>query len=197
MKKTRKILATTILATTIGLSTLVFAACSPTADSTTKPSVTTTAPATTKPSTTAPATTKPSTTAPATTAPSTTQPGGGGGMAQGGTLENTGEVLFTKEESGEGGFGGPATLMLYSDGTLKCGPKTGEWYYDKEARLLTIAAVGNSRIDNRPDADGKFTIVINYYASDHYFDTTISDFEAAIGSNKGKEVASWIGQYKD
>ena len=118
-------------------------------------------------------------------------------MAQGGTLENTGEVLFTKEESGEGGFGGSATLMLYSDGTLKCGPKTGEWYYDKEARLLTIAAVGNSRIDNRPDADGKFTIVINYYASDHYFDTTISDFEAAIGSNKGKEVASWIGQYKD
>lgn len=188
MKKTRKILATTILATTIGLSTLVFAACSPTADSTTKPGVTTTAPATTKPTTTPPATT-----APATTAPATTQPGGGGSMAQGGTLENTGEVLFSKEES----EGGSATLMLYSDGTFKCGPKTGEWYYDKEARLLTIGAVGNSRIDNRPDADGKFTIVINYYASDHYFDTTISDFEAAIGSNKGKEVASWIGQYKD
>lgn len=119
-----------------------------------------------------------------------------GSPAEEGTkLINEGEILLQLEEFTTPNMGGKATLKIYSNGTFTTGSKKGEWYYNAQQKKLLIGATGNAPLENYANMDGSFIIEIRYYSFNHGWETTVSEFEAAVGTNFGKPRASWVGSY--
>ena len=120
-------------------------------------------------------------------------PGSGTGSGVSGTpLETKGEVLFTVKESS---VTGNNELILYSDGILKAGSKTGEWRYIDG--VLTVGIVGNSIYLSSTDAEGVMTIQPAWFGSIHTFTFAKADLEKALGTNQGlTDRSEWVGEYR-
>ena len=90
---------------------------------------------------------------------------------------------------------GNSELILYSDGILKAGSKTGEWRYIDG--VLTVGIVGNSIYLSSTDAEGVMTIQPAWFGSIHTFTFAKADLEKALGTNQGlTDRSEWIGEYR-